>query len=144
MIQRIQSLFLVVAATALALLFKYPLAKSDVATAQLFSDRQFNIQDHPVMLILSGAGMLLAIVTIFLFKNRTLQIKLSNLVVVLSILLVIVAAALFLNDTKNMGTVSIEDALGAYLPLVAIVFGILAGRFIKKDERLVRSADRLR
>lgn len=33
---------------------------------------------------------------------------------------------------------------GLLLPLVSLVFLILAGNFIKKDEKLVKSADRLR
>jgi len=33
---------------------------------------------------------------------------------------------------------------GIYLPIVSVVFLVLANRFIMKDEKLIRSADRLR
>jgi len=59
---------------------------------------------------------------------------------------IILVAGVFLNypklfiDTK----IDIEPGLGTYFPLISLVFLVLAYRFILKDEKLVKSADRLR
>ncbi|MBK7637253.1 MAG: DUF4293 family protein [Saprospiraceae bacterium] len=49
----------------------------------------------------------------------------------------------------NEGTITnkanqINDEIGIYLPLIGLIFSILAARYIKKDEDTVRSMDRLR
>ncbi len=145
MIQRIQSIFLAISALTLGLLFKFPFATSNEAAASFLSDQQFNIQDHPALMGLAGLGVAIAIVTIFLFKNRSLQMRLTTLVVVLSILLVIFSAILFLNESKEIAkSVQVDDGIGIYLPILAIIFGVLASRFIKKDDKTVKSMDRLR
>ncbi len=145
MIQRIQSIFLLISAIALALLFKFPFAVSDQATASFLADRRFDILDHPALMILAGLGALLALVALFLFKNRPVQLKLSTFVIVLSVLLIVFSIILFLNESKAVAkSVNIEDGLGVYLPLAALVFAVLASRFIKKDEKTVQSMDRLR
>ena len=91
-------------------------------------------------------GGLSALVAIFLFRNRVLQLKLSYLVIVLSVLVLVVAAVLFYNEAKNLieSKGEIKDSIALYMPFVSIVFAILAVRFIGRDEKTVRSMDRLR
>ncbi len=95
--------------------------------------------------IIAGLSAFLSIFSILSFKNRALQTRL-NAITVLMISLFVVGAfywsyeanSWFLPETYG------DYGLGAYLPLVALLSTMLASRFIKKDEKLVRSMDRLR
>ena len=145
MIQRIQTVFLLIAAIAFGLLFQFPFASSTSNTGKLFSDGVYNLNDHTILLVLSILGAVLALVNIFLFKNRPLQSRLSYLIVVFGVLLAFVATFFFMNESKDMAdTQVVNDQAGMYMPILVIVFGILASVFINKDEKLVRSSDRLR
>jgi hypothetical protein len=111
----------------------------------MLADGVFNTQDHAVLLVLVILGVLIPVITIFLYNNRPMQMKLSRLSIVLIILSVVLTIILFMQDYRNIaiGTeVTIE--YGYVLPVLAILFLVLALRYIRKDEKLVRSADRLR
>lgn len=142
MIQRIQSIFLLLAGIAFFALFGLPLASSNVK-AGFFADTIFNVQDHVALMVLAALGGILSIATIFLFKNRPLQIKLGYLIIVLGIAIPVVASILALG-TDDVKQETIRLSLGVGAPILAIIFGILAIRFIGKDNKLVRSMDRLR
>jgi len=145
MIQRIQTIFLFLAALAFVALFQFPFAVSDVATSGFLADKDFDVYDNEILMILAGLGVLIALVAIFVFKNRPLQIRLSYLVIILGVLLLVVASVLFYNEGSIAFEKSqIDDSLGLYMPVLGLIFGFLAARFIRKDENIVRSADRLR
>ena len=145
MIQRIQTLFLLLAAGAFISLFALPFATSDIATAQLLSDKIFDISDHVVLMVMAGLGGLLAIISIFLYKNRSNQSKIGYILIILGILIAVVAFMLFTNDAQDMpAKVVINDGVGAYMPIIAILAAVFANVFIKKDSKLVKSMDRLR
>ena len=55
MIQRIQTLFLILTVGVFGALFRLPLATSDTATAQFLSDKIFDITDHVALLSLAGS-----------------------------------------------------------------------------------------
>jgi hypothetical protein len=87
----------------------------------------------------------ISIFSITRFKNRSLQLKLGmgN-----SVLLCLVVLALYLVIGKGK-TMIAADAVahfepGFFLPLIAIVLNISANYFIRKDDKLVKSVDRLR
>jgi hypothetical protein len=144
MIQRIQSIFLLIAAVAFGLLFRFPFAASDKATGTLLEDRVFDLFDHPILLVLAGLGALLAVINIFMFRKRSLQMRLNIILIILNVFLIITAAVLFYNDASTMGTVEVQDRAGLYMPIIGLVLIILANVFIKKDDKLIRSSDRLR
>lgn len=146
MIQRLQTIFLFLAFMAFAALFQFPFAVSDVKSAGFLTDLDYDIFDNIFLIVLSSLGGLSALVAIFLFRNRVLQLKLSYLVIVLSVLVLVVAAVLFYNEAKNLieSKGEIKDSIALYMPFVSIVFAILAARFIGRDEKTVRSMDRLR
>jgi hypothetical protein len=145
MIQRIQSLFLILTAGIFGVLFKFPFATSDKPSAQFLADKVFDITDHPALLGLAILGSVLAVVSIFMFKNRKLQLKLGYLIIVMAILLPAVAFLLFTNESASIDpTVKVFDQVGMFLPLGAILFASLANYFIRKDDKLVKSMDRLR
>ena len=95
--------------------------------------------------------MVIAVVAIFLFKRRTLQVRLTAFGFILS---VVYAFLLFFWAVDHyadllsagMGGVKPEVTwyVGAYAPLASMVFLFLAQRAIRKDEALVKAADRLR
>ena len=144
MIQRIQSIFLLLAAGASLGLFGLPFASgSDTEQNVLLADGVFNLQDHIGLIIaFAGAGAL-ALIAIFLFKNRSLQVKIS-----LASLLFIIGGIgwgtylLFSQAGESINSLSI--GLGTFLPLLGIILTIVANRYIKKDDKLVKSMDRLR
>ncbi|MEZ4980588.1 MAG: DUF4293 domain-containing protein [Saprospiraceae bacterium] len=146
MIQRIQSLFLLLAGGATLSLFGLPFASTPVAiqSSPLLNDSVFNLQDNIILLVLFILGGLLSIGAIFLFKNRPLQMKLARVSLIANLLGMAVVAFLYLNDASNQGDVEPSDGIGAYMPVVAMVFLFFAIRYIKKDESTVRSMDRLR
>lgn len=145
MIQRIQSIFLAISASAYAGLFGLPFASSDISTSQFLKDKIYNIQDHIVLIILTGLGILLCLVSIFLYKNRALQARLSIFSIVTAILLIIAAVILFYNEANKMlASANVSDQFGLYLPFISILFSALALRYIRKDDNLVKSMDRLR
>lgn len=144
MIQRIQSVFLLVATLCLGLLFKVPLALSDKPTSPLFEDSIFNVYDHIILLILAGLGTMVTLINIFMFRNRMLQLRMGYVGIICSLFLAIVAFWLVYSNAQQMNDANIEDQFGIYLPAVALIFIILSNRFIKKDKDLVESMDRLR
>lgn len=146
MIQRIQSIFLLLLAVSIGLLFVWPIATSSQKDAYLFADGQYSVEDNTVLMLLTALCAVLAIGAIFLFRNRGLQLRMTYLATVCSILIPLVAILIYLNDTKNSAVPAntIDDQVGAYLPVLGILFGILAARAIRKDDKLVKSMDRLR
>lgn len=145
MIQRIQTIFLALTAVVFGALFEVPFAISDVPSVQYLSDGVFEITDHPALLGLTIAGILLAGISIFMFRKRKVQLKLGYLIMVIAILLPLIAFLLFTNASARVdSSVQVQDQAGLYFPLLAILFSALANRFIKKDDKLVKSMDRLR
>jgi len=145
MIQRIQSVLLLLAAAAVFALFKLPFGSSKtIAESALFNDGIFSIQDHVGLLGLFCAAGAIAFITIFLFNNRPLQLKLSRVAIIANVIGIILAAVLFMQDSNAMGAVVPKEELGLGLPILSIIFAALAIRFINKDENLVKSMDRLR
>ncbi len=145
MIQRIQSIFLLLSGVSFFSLFGVPFATSSIAIPDLLSDMVYNVQDSPILMVLAGLGGLICMGAIFLYNNRPLQIKMSYLGIVFSILLAVVAFLLMTNDqTVKTQSDKIDDSFGLYLPFICLILSGLAARFISKDENTVRSMDRLR
>lgn len=147
MIQRIQSIFLLLAALSAFGLFALPFASTDSAApnSDYFTDALFTIQDSIGLLALFGGAGLLAIASIFLYKNRKTQLLAVRFSIIFNIIGLILALILFYNDSDAIADeVGVNDELGLYLPIAFIIFALLAQRYIGKDEKLVRSMDRLR
>lgn len=160
MLQRIQSVFMFVVVLSGILLFLFPLAayfselgyyKFYLFTIKDMVHDPFGQSTSPLfslwftmpLLVLQVAIVALATVTIFKFKSRLLQIKLNRLNIFLNVILV---GGIFMFSTLIEDTVSARPDYGIanILPLISIIALFLANNFIRKDERLVRSADRLR
>lgn len=143
MIQRIQTIFLALAAIASFAVLGQPFATSTqaVASSAIFSDSVFNVEDNIALLVFFAVAGGLAVGALFLFKNRPVQMKLALLALLANIFGVIWAGYLFTDD-GNQSLAKI--GLGVILPIAAVTLHLLARRYIRKDEKLVRSIDRLR
>ncbi len=162
MIQRIQTVFLLLVAIAGILVFFFPIAYYEydsVINAKFFIYKILDLRHDPFpdtesqlfpiwltlpLIVIQGFIVVLATYTIFKFKNRTLQVRLNMLNVFLNVILV---GALFLYSdfliNRALG-IKPDFKIGVFFPLISIIMVFLATRFIKMDERLIRSADRLR
>jgi len=149
MIQRKQTALLTIAAISLLQLFLFPVYSFEKEGQQtllyIYSFSTIN-SDFLLLILLNVFNILLLLVIIFLYKKRTLQMKLCKLSTLL-IAGLIVAIFYVAENIKSYQeftgyTSDIRPAMVA--PLAALVLVILANRFINKDEELVRSADRLR
>ena len=155
MIQRIQSIWLFLATVVLIFMLFLPIATKTVdgSEAILYTyglHRFMHVQSGSALnaevflppLIVNIILILLCFVNIFNFKRRTLQKRL----VILTILTIIGFAFLCSFYAKELpgGIEGASFGMGAYMPALAILFLILAIFGINKDERLIRSAERLR
>lgn len=142
MIQRIQSIYLAVVfalSAILPLVFKlWDDSKKEVYALELLSDLSIIAKLVPVFFLISA---LLAIVSIFKYKKRQLQFVLGRIIILINLFLLGILIYLSLNIP---GEASSEKGIGMFIPVVAILFAVLANKAIKKDEDLVKSVDRLR
>lgn len=145
MIQRIQTIYFLLAALCFGSMFFLPMAISAVATQGFFTDQAYTITDHPLLLVETVLGIVLALGSIFLYTNRSLQVKMGYAVILVAIALP-VCSFLILSGSgagveQNTG---VQHQAGLFIPVGAIVFAILAMIRVRKDEQLVKSMDRLR
>lgn len=136
MIQRIQSIYLLLAVVlSAALPFVFSLWTVKGAAPQMATDL-------PLVLAAFMGSALLSFIAIFLFKNRKLQTVVCRLNILLSFILlgVFVYRSLTVSGDKALS----EKGIGMLIPIFSIVLLVLANRAIRKDELLVKSADRLR
>ena len=153
MIQRIQSLYLLLAAAVMAITLFAPIATFAVGDVT-FTLTAFSLagadesQSTLWMGILLVVATALPLVTIFLFKRRQLQVRLCGAEMVLLIgAIAFIAIYYWLASHNALEGLTIDHKqLGwaAPMPIVAIVLVYLASRAIFKDELLVRSLDRIR
>ena len=157
MIQRIQSVFLLLLALAMLAVLVLPLwHKTDGLTQQELTLTAFAYAAQgvappapaaPVWLIgvLAAAAAALALFEIFQFRNRSQQLLLgsANLLLITATL---GAGFYFSNLGEQALNLKLEGQFmtGFYLPTLALLLNLLASRFIRRDEQLVRSMDRLR
>ena len=145
MIKRIQTLYLILSALCLGSLFFLPFATSNRPVPELMNDNVYDITDHPVLLGITIIGLLLSVISIFLFKNRSTQQKLVQALIIMCIFLPLVAILLLYNEATNAPAgAMIEDELGVFTPIIALIMSVLAWRGISKDDKIVKSMDRLR
>lgn len=139
MLQRIQSVWLFLTSLFSAVTFKFPFYTGDWlkdALPNFIVD--LNAQTTIWLTILTVITGLLALVNIFLFKDRKLQLKLCYLGIFLSLVLL----ALYVLEMMNFedGTI----ALWVVFYVAILISYIMASIGIRKDEKLIKSMDRLR
>jgi len=157
MLQRIQTVYLALAAIAGLLVFFFPLAsfyneiqgnyKFFVCTIQSM-DPEPAIHFAKWITIPLILLMLLSIIfsgtTIFLYKKRSIQIRLIAFNVLINIVFIVLVFFFYVTKIKNLALIEPSYGIGIVFPLASLVFLIMANRSIRKDEALVRSTNRLR
>lgn len=135
MLQRIQTVFMILAVFA-ALLggFVFPLWYAE--NAALYADDWLWLQ------LTFVAAAFFPAIAVFKYKNRQTQFVLNRLGLLLNLFLV--GFFVYRSLTISGETEVSEKGIGLLMPVVSIVFLVLANKAIKKDEALVKSADRLR
>lgn len=158
MIQRVQTIFLFLVAVAMGITLSMELwqqvavdSGESFALTALFLEK-YNSAGEVILseskwyiaALASFVGFL-AIISIFQFRNRGRQMMLN---MVNSLLMVGLVATIFITtngiNSEIASSASGNYKLGFWVILVAMVCNMLANRFIKKDEALVRSVDRIR
>jgi hypothetical protein len=141
MIQRIQSLYLLLIIIGCICLFFFPIGTYNTFDLTLLSANQQGMTIPLILIVL--AIIVLSGVIIFLYKNRTKQLKLSRILILINILLIVVIFFSADRIEKQTG-ITTKYGVSAVIPLINILLSFLASRGIRKDEKLVKSSDRLR
>ncbi len=166
MIQRVQSIFLFFVAVCMLLVLYFPLwekvsvEQQEVAKLTAYSLTHYAIDttDENIppkiigtkmtvaIAILAILAAITAITSIFQYKNRLTQMKLGAL----NSLFMAATLGFALYYVTYTGESLVEPQeqgaykLGFFLPAIALVLNTLSNRFIRRDENLVRSVDRIR
>jgi peptidoglycan/LPS O-acetylase OafA/YrhL len=136
MIQRIQTIYLLLVALVYGLLPFWVYLWSDANGTEIYARNEI------VVLVLFMGSAVLSLIALLQFKNRKNQFVLNRLNMILSLFLL----GFFVYRSLNLsGEISVsEKGIGMLIPVFSIVLLVLANRAIKKDEDLVKSVDRLR
>lgn len=164
MIQRVQTLFLAGVAISMFMVLFFPIwqkfnadgSRHVLLTAMSMTEYDKAVEvgepapvresGFPIAIaILSVAAAITASYSIFQYGNRLTQIKLGALN---SLFMAATLGIIVYSQTVGSDWIpEVEGGdfqLGFFLPMIGLVLNIMANRFIKRDEDLVRSADRLR
>ncbi len=159
MLQRVQSLLLLGVAICMILILFFPIWEEqsasqtqettlDAYTLALISSEgtssQIQQEDNTIVIaVLAVVAAITAFYEIFRFRNRLTQMKLgalNNLIMLGSL-----GACWYYSFEGEAYLPGRGDyEIGFFLPAIAIMLNIFANRFIRRDEKLVRSVDRLR
>ncbi len=156
MIQRVQSIYFLLAALALYALFLFPLVHNvytadgkpvTISVTGVFQDnggQMAHTQFFVGLTIATAVVGIIPLIIIFLYKNRKQQIALSY-----SAIFVIIGLTAWMEHSVETvvdhATIQISNfGIGVLLSCVSILFLVMAIKAIQRDEKLIKSADRLR
>lgn len=151
MIQRIQTIYLLlIAGFMLAILF-LPLGSfikdGEVASFNCFgltiTQGTGFVKIEWTLFYLAIASSLISFSAVFLYKKRNLQVGLSYLML-MSLVMFYFFCWVYLQGYYNIYSSSFSFGFALVLPLLSIILGFMAIAGIKKDEKLIRSLDRIR
>ena len=136
MLQRVQTVYLVISASIMgALYIWFPTIISEKGLILIS-------KDEPVILGLIFGSILIEFFSIFSYKKRKSQFVINRLNIILNFFLL--GVFVYRSLTLSGETLVSEKGIGVFLPIISIVFLVMANKAIKKDEDLVKSVDRLR
>lgn len=135
MIQRLQTVFLVLAILLNLTVYFTPIYEKAIA------DPQWWVGTGLATVLLFA--MIINGVSIFMYNNRPLQMTLVKRSMIFQIIALGFSVGI-LFSLGGIGTYLWDEALGTGLVFLGLIFQILALRYIRKDEDLVRSMDRIR
>jgi len=153
MIQRVQTLYLLLATIALNLMFFFPWMNLSATQGEydfLYAGIKqtgvegaiFKLNALPVAILL-GLIILLSAYSIIAYKKRFIQLRITTFNMLLLIgFYIMIAAYRFL--LINLDIIGANYGFPLIMPLIALIFTYMANRAIKKDEDLIKSVDRIR
>ena len=141
MIQRIQSLWLLLAGIAGLLTYELPIW---IGTLQDGGIKSFVGTENLLFFAATIATCLLGFITIFLYKNRKTQKSLASVGLLLSIMLIGLEIWIVGNYKTSQNFMESSWKFGAIMPILMMIFFFMAIQGIRRDEKLIKSLDRLR
>ncbi len=152
MIQRIQSIYLLLSAIVTVLFMFLPLATlftpgapvifSAIGVCEAGSGNA--VATILPLTIVSALAVILPLVNIFLYRNRPLQIRVCGFTTLMLLAIYATFGIYVFNMSNTLQAESVQWGAALSMPFVALVLNIIAQSKVRADERLVRSADRLR
>ena len=162
MIQRIQSILLLISAIAMGLMLFFPLWQKvsidppEEAILDAFhlaydvlnpttGSKQSTLKNTFYIALLGSLSAVISIYSIFQYKNRLRQIQLGSLnSLLIGMTLGLLMYFVFTAETLLEPTRQGNYLFGFYLPLASLLCNFTANRFIRQDEKLIKSMDRIR
>lgn len=153
MLQRIQTVYLLLVLACLGLTFAFPFAEFDMKyvldnQGAFLLDRSQSLETLlPFPMAYIAVSLIgLTAFTILAYRDRKKQLLLGKLsyLLILGFVVCVYMSIDHIVDQLGGESVKIEYLVSTYLPVIALVFLFLANRGIKRDEELVKSLDRLR
>ena len=138
MIQRQQTLWLLLATVAALLTFMFPFVTGKGIEKGIEVDKVLKADSNFLLLVCTGASLVLSTAIMFLYKDRKLQLRLCMAGLLLSVIIIV----LYITQMNKMTKSTL--ALFAVLPFATVIGYYMAFRNIRKDEKLVKSLDKLR
>ncbi|RLD25886.1 MAG: DUF4293 domain-containing protein [Bacteroidetes bacterium] len=136
MLQRIQTIYILLSALLIGGLYVwFPVILDEAGSTAIEKN------EHLVMGLIIGS-VVLALISIVNFKKRKLQFVLNRLNIILNF--VLLGVFVYRSLAVSGETLVSEKGIGVLIPIISIVFLVLANKAIKRDEDLVKSVDRLR
>ena len=137
MLQRQQTLWLFLSTICALLSYWLPFFSGTKVVNNIVEKAFLNGSSTFLLMVLTGLSIALSLLTIFLFKDRKLQFRLCVGGIVLSVIIII----LYFSEMKKLsGSIS----LSCLIVFMIFVGYLMAAYRIRKDEKLVKSLDRLR
>ena len=138
MIQRIQSMWLFLAAIFAAFTYKLPFYSGLKKVKDVVQPVKLHASYDFIIMILTAFIIILSLVTLFSYKDRKTQLPLSIVNLILSFVLIVLY---FLQIQKfESGTISLWSLFAIAIP----IFLFLAVRGIWQDQKIIKSLDRIR
>jgi hypothetical protein len=148
MIQRVQTIWMILAAIAVFLTIKFSFYSGTLAiqngadaVTSMATDGSYHLvtaTDNFLILILTSALGTGIIINIFLFKQRSIQIR----IIIEAILMECLIIFLYIKETEKFSQGNFN--IWAILHILVIIFLIMASRGIYKDSKLIKESNRLR
>ena len=143
MIQRIQTLWLLFAAAAVAALYTLPVYQAIFNNG---TSEFVRVRESYLLFIVNAFCIVFPLIAIFMYKNRSRQkwlVFLSLLLNLALIALIYMQVGAFADEAPELFNRGVYKP-GAVMPILSIIFLIMAYAGISKDQRLIKRAERLR
>lgn len=140
MLQRIQSIYLLLATAVAGLALVFPFGKATATPDGTFQDGLLTYQDDILLLATVAASAALALVAIFLYRNYALQKSISRV----ALLSNAGASSVAVYDLFGSGAAGAGIGISLFLPTAAMLCIALALRGIQRDENIIKSSNRIR